>query len=81
MSHTIIWLPTAMAAYRWLRSSDPDGAKRIASAVAALAEDPRPPHSNPLGATSFRRLRLDRYRILYEVSDSAVQVMHIGRII
>jgi hypothetical protein len=81
MRRTVIWLGTAMAAYRRLRVSDPDGAKRIASMVAALADDPHPPHSNPLGATSFRRIRMDRYRILYEVGDSTVQVMHVGRII
>ena len=49
MSRTVIWLPEAMAAYRRLRSSDPDGAKLMASVVASLAADPRPAHSNALG--------------------------------
>jgi mRNA interferase RelE/StbE len=80
MSHTVIWLPEAMAAYRRLRSSGPDGAKMMASVVASLAADPRPAHSNALGATNFRRIRLDRYRILYEVGDTAVHVMHVGRV-
>jgi mRNA interferase RelE/StbE len=81
MSSTVIWLPEAMAAYRRLRSSDPEGAKLIASVVAALADDPYPPHSNQLGGTHFRRIRLDHYRILYEATDAAVQVLHVGRVI
>jgi mRNA interferase RelE/StbE len=81
MTHSVIWLPEAMAAYRRLRADDPDGARRIAKAVAALADDPHPADSNPLGRTSFRRIRLDRYRVLYEVTDDAVRVMHVGRVI
>jgi mRNA-degrading endonuclease RelE of RelBE toxin-antitoxin system len=80
MSDTVIWLPPAMASYRRLRVSDPDGAKRIAGVIAALADDPDPPHSYPLGGTAFRRIRLDHYRILYEVGHSAIQVMHVGRV-
>jgi mRNA interferase RelE/StbE len=81
MSFAVIWLPEAMTAYRQLRAADPDGAKRIASGVAGLAADPRPPESNPLGGTNFRRIRLDHYRVLYEVTDSGVYIMHVGRVI
>lgn len=66
MMHVVIWLPEAMAAYRRLRADDPEGAKRIAAAVAALAFDPRPGESTALGTTSFRRLRLGIFRVLYE---------------
>jgi len=81
MTYSVIWLPEAMAAYRRLRVTDPDGARRIAKAVAALATDPRPAESNALGGTSFLRMRLDRYRVLYEVADDTVRVMHVGRVI
>ena len=81
MTDSVIWLPEAMTAYRQLRAADPDGAKRIAKAVAALATDSHPAGSNALGATSFRRLRLDRYRVLYEVTDDTVRIMHVGRVI
>jgi mRNA-degrading endonuclease RelE of RelBE toxin-antitoxin system len=64
-----------------LRTADPDGAKRIARAVAALAADSHPVESNALGGTSFRRLRLDRYRVLYEVTEDMIRVMHVGRVI
>jgi hypothetical protein len=39
MTHGVVWLPEAMTAYRVLRMADPDGAKRIAKAIAALAVD------------------------------------------
>jgi mRNA-degrading endonuclease RelE of RelBE toxin-antitoxin system len=81
MTYSVIWLPEAMTAYRRLRATDPDGAKRIAKAVAALASDPCPAESNALGGTRYRRMRLDRYRVLYEVADEMVRVMHVGRVI
>jgi mRNA interferase RelE/StbE len=81
MTYSVIWLSEAMTGYRLLRAADPDGAKRIAKAIAALAVDPRPAESNALGRTSFRRLRLDRYRVLYEVTEDMVRVMHVGRVI
>jgi mRNA interferase RelE/StbE len=81
MTYPVIWLPEAMTAYRQLRASGPDGAKRIEKAVAALAVDPRPAESNALGGTNFRRIRLDGYRVLYEVADDMVRVMHVGRVI
>lgn len=81
MSLAVIWLPEAMTAYRRLRAADPDGARQIAKAVAALGTDPCPTGSSALGGTAFRRLYLDRYRVLYEVTDTAVRVMHVGRVI
>jgi mRNA interferase RelE/StbE len=81
MTYSVIWLPEAMTAYRVLRTADPDGARRIAKATAALAVDSHPAESNALGGTSFRRLRLDRYRVLYEVTEDMIRVMHVGRVI
>jgi len=81
MTHSVIWLSEAIASYRRLRATDPDGARRIAKVVTAPATDPRPADSNALGGTSFRRIRLDRYRVLYEVTDDTVRVMHVGRVI
>lgn len=67
-----------MTAYRSVREADPEGARRISRAVALLAGDPRPRTSTALGSTPFRRLRLDRYRVLYEVAPASVSVMHVG---
>jgi hypothetical protein len=35
MTYSVIWLSEAMTGYRLLRAADPDGAKRIAKAIAA----------------------------------------------
>lgn len=76
-----MWLPEAMAAYRALRSADPDGARRVACAVAELRDDPCPPASTTLGDSGFMRLRLDTYRVLYELVPGSVRVLHVGRVI
>jgi mRNA interferase RelE/StbE len=70
-----------MTAYRSVRESDPDGARLISRAVLLLAGDPWPGESTALGGTPYRRLRLDRYRILYEVESGTVSVMHVGSVI
>jgi mRNA-degrading endonuclease RelE of RelBE toxin-antitoxin system len=80
MSYPVIWLTGKMASYRRLRAADPNGARRIASVIGSLASDPYPVDSNALGGTAFRRIRLDRYRVLYEVQDTEVRIMHVGRV-
>ena len=70
-----------MTAYRSVRESDPDGARRISRAVALLGEQPCPSGSAALGSTAFRRLRLDHYRVLYEVTPGSVSIMHVGSVL
>lgn len=79
MTLAVVWLPAAMNAYRSLRVTDPEGARQIARRIAALAAEPWPEGSSSLGETDFRRLRLDQYRVLYEVTPDSVRVMHVGR--
>jgi mRNA-degrading endonuclease RelE of RelBE toxin-antitoxin system len=81
MTLAVVWRPAAMNAYRSLRVTDPEGARRIARRVAALAAESRPEGSSCLGETEFRRLRLDQYRVLYEVTPDTVRVMHVGRVL
>jgi mRNA-degrading endonuclease RelE of RelBE toxin-antitoxin system len=69
-----------MTAFRTLRESEPEGAAFVATAVAALAAEPRPVTSTALGDTAFRRLRIDRYRVLYELTSDAVRIMHVGQV-
>jgi mRNA interferase RelE/StbE len=76
----IVWLPGAMSAYRALREDDPEGATLIANAVAALRTEPRPENSTALGDTEFRRLRVERYRVLYELAQDTIRVMHVGSV-
>jgi mRNA interferase RelE/StbE len=70
-----------MGAYRTLRIDDPEGARRVLRAVTLLAGDPCPEGSTVLGSTQFRRLHLDRYRVLYEVDAGTVSVMHVGTVL
>ena len=81
MTLTVVWLPEAMTAYRSLRIKDPAGAKRVAQAVAMLADEPRPETSSALGGTAFRRLRLDQYRVLYELTRNANYVLYVGLVL
>jgi mRNA interferase RelE/StbE len=81
MSFTVVWTNSAVSAYRALRIHDPNGAAIVGDAVRALAMDPRPAGSRPLGATEFHRLRIGIYRVLYRVDDllSTVVVENVGR--
>ncbi|TEU19987.1 MAG: type II toxin-antitoxin system RelE/ParE family toxin [Anaerolineales bacterium] len=59
--------------------------QRVKRAIDALADDPRPPRSKALDAPEFeqelRRLRLDRWRIVYAVTeaDKAVDVLAVRK--
>jgi mRNA-degrading endonuclease RelE of RelBE toxin-antitoxin system len=80
--HTLVWQPAAVAGLIRIRNVDPHAAKTIRSAVDALAREPRPDRSTPLGAEGLRRLRLGEARILYDINDSnqAVQILTIGQV-
>jgi mRNA interferase RelE/StbE len=59
--------------------------QRVVRAISALAEEPRPPRSEPLRQadvpTELRRIRLARWRIVYAVSeaDRIVDVLAVRR--
>ncbi len=48
-------------------------------AIDRLADDPRPAGSFPYGSPDLRRLRVGRYRVLYEITEDAIEVRHIAR--
>lgn len=48
--------------------------ERILAAIAALADDPRPPQSRKLCGAEKYRLRCGAYRILYEIQDDILLV-------
>jgi mRNA interferase RelE/StbE len=58
---------------------DPQGIRAVLDAIDWLANDPRPTGSFPYGSPDLRRLRVGRYRVLYEVTDVAIAVRHIAR--
>jgi mRNA interferase RelE/StbE len=66
-------------AFRELAAIDRTTARRVMVAVNALARDPEPPGSVHWGDSSFYRLHVGDYRVLYEVDDDTVRVWSLGR--
>jgi len=60
---------------------DPPGICAVLDAIDRLADDPRPAGSFPYGSPDLRRLRAGRYRVLYEITQDAVAIRHIARVI
>ena len=56
---------------------DPPGILEVLEAIHRLADDPRPAGSFPYGSPDLRRLRVGRYRILYEITGNTIAVRHI----
>jgi mRNA interferase RelE/StbE len=48
-------------------------------AVARLADEPRPAGSFPYGSPDRRRLRIGRYRVMYDITADTVSIWHLGR--
>ena len=58
---------------------DSQGIRAVLDAIDRLADDPRPAGSFPYGSPDLRRLRIGRYRVLYEITEETVAVRHIAR--
>jgi mRNA interferase RelE/StbE len=58
---------------------DPPGIRAILDAIDRLANDRRPAGSFPYGSPDLRRLRVGRYRILYEITDDTIAIRHTAR--
>jgi mRNA interferase RelE/StbE len=80
VTYAITWTPRAVDLATEL-PKDPDGLRAVCDAVDALADEPRPPNTFPFGTTDLSRLRVGRYRVVYEIHDPerGITVMHIGR--
>ena len=57
---------------------DREGIRAIGATVAALAGDPYPAGAFHRGA--YHRLRVGRYRIVYEVDEDAIMAGRAGRV-
>jgi mRNA interferase RelE/StbE len=53
---------------------------RVRDAIAALADDPRPPGCLKLAGRDGWRIRIGSYRVVYEIDDSnhVLTVLHVG---
>ena len=49
--------------------------RRIVSAIAALAADPRPVGCKKLSASEYYRIRIGDYRVVYEIADSVLTIL------
>lgn len=58
---------------------DPQGIREVLDAIDRPADEPRPAGSFPYGSPDLRRLRVGRYRVLYEITEEAVAIRHIAR--
>lgn len=73
MSYAVTLRP---AARRSLRQLDKPVQKRIAEALRALADEPRPTGVKALtGAHGFLRIRVGDYRIIYTVDDDKLIIL------
>lgn len=58
--------------------ADQAGMRALNEAVSGLARDPEPAEAVVHGA--YRRLRVGRYRLLYEVEDEAIVIVRVDRV-
>lgn len=79
MSRQVIWEAQAIDQAAGFLRDDPAGVREMLDAVARLADEPRPAGSFPYGSPDRRRLRIGRYRVMYDVTAEAVSVWHLGR--
>ena len=49
--------------------------RRILNAIDRLADDPRPPHCSKLTGHDLYRIRIGRYRVVYEVHDRELVIV------
>lgn len=79
MSFEIVFEERAISRAAEFLADDRDGVQQLMDAVDALADEPRPPDSWPFGSADVRRLRVGRYRVVYEIRADTIAVIHIGR--
>lgn len=81
MTYEVLWADEAFAAAQALMGEDPKGLAAVFDVVDELANDPRPATAFPWGGADLLRLRVGRYRVLYEIDDRVVRidVISLGR--
>ena len=72
MTWTIIYVPSAARAVRKL---DPAVRKRIRDTLQKLSEDPERGKQLRLGLTGLRSWRTGRYRIIYRLIESRIEIL------
>jgi mRNA interferase RelE/StbE len=80
VTHEVIWSPSAINAAASFLADDGAGLSRLMDAIDLLESEPRPDGSIELGSPDLRRVQVGRYRVLYEIVDSTVSIVHVGRL-
>ena len=79
MSLRIVFDEKAIDQAAGFLADDPDALHVVLAAIDQLADDPRPAGSFPYGSPDLRRLRVGRYRVMYEIKGDEVLIGHLGR--
>jgi mRNA interferase RelE/StbE len=81
MTYSIQWEPAATNGAAGFLLDDPSGLRALFDRLDTLATDPRPDDAFPFGSPDRRRVRVGRYRALFEISDDdqVIHIIHIGR--
>jgi len=81
MLYQLVWEPPAINAAARFLGDDAAGLRQLIAALDDLAVQPRPTASFAFGSVDVRRIRVGRYRCLYQVSDHdhTVVITHLGR--
>ncbi|MFD7631248.1 type II toxin-antitoxin system RelE/ParE family toxin [Streptomyces sp. NPDC059851] len=82
MPYVIFWNEAVVDTATRFLADDPEGLHQLLQSVDLLAARPRPHGTVAYGSSALRRMHVGRYRILYEVTDTAATIVlrHIGRI-
>ncbi len=82
MSYELTWSLPALDRPAGYLHDDAAGVEAVLDAADDLAADPRPELSTELSSPHLRRLRVGRYRLLFEVDDESrmVVIVHLGRL-
>jgi mRNA interferase RelE/StbE len=75
----VIWEEQAIDQAAGFLRDDPAGLAAVLDAVGRLADDLHPSASFSYGSPDRRRLRIGRYRVMYDITDDAVSVWHLAR--
>jgi mRNA interferase RelE/StbE len=79
MSLRIVFDEKAIDQAAGFLADDPSAVRTLLAAIDQLAGDPRPAGSFPYGSPDLRRLRVGRYRVMYEINGNEVVIGHIAR--
>lgn len=82
MTYSVTWSERAVSSGSRYLADDATGLAQVMTATDLLADDPRPTGSFPYGSEDLRRIRVGRYRVLYEIypADQIIVVLHVGRL-